>query len=42
MRIAELATIVELQILDQYYKKKHQDHFPADIPHVKDLPLWTG
>ncbi|KAF8224209.1 hypothetical protein L208DRAFT_1312759, partial [Tricholoma matsutake] len=37
-RIEQLATLVELQHLDVEFKKKYQDLFPTDIPHMKDLP----
>lgn len=35
--IAELATMAELQHLDSTFKTLYKDHFPSDIPHVKDL-----
>lgn len=38
MCIAELATLAELQHLDQTFKEKYQDRFLTDISHVKDLP----
>lgn len=37
-QITELATLAELQDLDQKFKEKYHDHFPSDIPHVRDLP----
>jgi hypothetical protein len=37
-RIKELASMAELLHLDKLFKKKYEDRFPVDIPHVRDLP----
>ena len=38
MRIKELASMAELLHLDNAFKTKYKDHFPTDIPHIRDLP----
>jgi hypothetical protein len=37
-RIKQLAAESHLMKLDQKYKKKYNNCFPTDIPHVRDLP----